>query len=69
MTQEEISDRLTEIEIMLTNQQKEIDDLSYMVQKQGKMLDALHKQNELLQNLLSQDIVKPQNEETPPPHY
>ena len=65
----EISQRLIAIEMTLDNQQKALDDLSEMVVKQGKIIDTLTAQNALLKSMLSQDIVKPQSEETPPPHY
>ena len=58
----EINQRLIDIEMTL-------DDLSEMVVKQGKIIDTLTAQNTLLKSMLSQDIVKPQSEETPPPHY
>lgn len=53
----------------LDNQQKALDDLSEVVVKQGKIIDTLLAQNSLLKSMLSQDIVKPLSEETPPPHY
>ena len=65
----EINQRLIDIEMTLDNQQKALDDLSEMVVKQGKIIDTLTAQNTLLKSMLSQDIVKPQCEETPPPHY
>ena len=65
----EINQRLIAIEMTLDNQQKALDDLSEMVVKQGKIIDTLTAQNALLKSVLSQDIVKPQSEETPPPHY
>ena len=65
----EINQRLIAIEMTLDNQQKALDDLSEMVVKQGKIIDTLTAQNALLKSMLSQDIVKPQSEETPPPHY
>ena len=65
----EINQRLLAIEMTLDNQQKALDDLSEMVVKQGKIIDNLMAQNTMLKNMLSQDIVKPQSEETPPPHY
>ena len=65
----EINQRLIAIEMTLDNQQKALDDLSEMVVKQGKIIDNLMAQNTMLTNMLSQDIVKPQSEETPPPHY
>ena len=69
MNEEQLNNRFMEIEIALDHQQKALDDLSDMVVKQGHMLDILQKQNQALQNLLNQDIVKPLSEETPPPHY
>lgn len=64
-----INQRLIAIEMTLDNQQKALDDLSEMVVKQGKIIDNLTAQNNMLKSMLSQDIVKPQSEETPPPHY
>lgn len=65
----EINQRLIAIEMTLDNQQKALDDLSEMVVKQGKIIDNLTAQNNMLKSMLPQDIVKPQSEETPPPHY
>jgi uncharacterized coiled-coil protein SlyX len=67
--EEEILNRLTDIEMALDNQQRAIDDLSEMLIKQGKIIEHLQKQNEWLKNNLNQDVVKPLDEETPPPHY
>ncbi len=65
----EIIERLMNIEMTLDNQQRAIDDLSEMLIKQGKFIDWLIKQNEWLKNNLGQDVVKPLEDETPPPHY
>ena len=67
--EEEILNLLTDIEMALDNQQRAIDDLSEMLIKQGKVIEHLQKQNEWLKNNLNQDVVKPLDEETPPPHY
>lgn len=69
MNETELQNRLIDIEMALDNQQKSIDDLSEMVIKQGKTIDYLLKQNEALKSAVNQDVVKPQSEETPPPHY
>lgn len=69
MNEDELHNRLIDIEMALDNEQKSIEDLSDMVVKQGKILDYLLKQNEALKSAISQDVVKPQSEETPPPHY
>lgn len=69
MEEQEIRNRLMDIEMTLDNQQRAIDDLSEMLIKQGKVIEHLQKQNEWLKNNLNQDVVKPLDEETPPPHY
>ncbi len=69
MIEQEISERLVNIEMALDNQQKAIDDLSEMLIKQGRIISHLQKQNEWLKNNINQDVVKPLAEETPPPHY
>lgn len=69
MNEQEIRSRLIDIEMTLDNQQRAIDDLSEMLIKQGKQIEHLQKQNEWLKNNISQDVVKPLDEETPPPHY
>lgn len=61
--------RLIDIEMSLDNQAKTIEDLSDMVIRQGKLIDHLLKQNQMLRDALSTDVVKPLSDETPPPHY
>lgn len=69
MNEIELQNRLIDIEMSLDNKQKAIEDLSEMVIKQGKLIDYLLKQNEVLKSTINQDVVKPQSEETAPPHY
>ena len=69
MQEDEIDTRLTDIEMTLAHQQKAVDELSEMVIRQGKILDYLQKQMEMLLATTEQDVVKPLSEETPPPHY
>lgn len=69
MTDKEIEERLIEIEIALANQEKMLDDLNDVVIKQGKIIDELVKQTRMIKDFLPQDLVKPLEEETPPPHY
>lgn len=69
MDDTELKNRLIDLEMAIDNQAREIDDLNDVVIKQGKLIDLLLKQQEYLKSILSTDIVKPQNEETPPPHY
>lgn len=62
-------DRFIDIEIALSEQQKMLDELNQVVIEQGRKIDVLSKQNQYLLKLLERDVVKPQSEETPPPHY
>ncbi|HCU59257.1 MAG TPA: slyX family protein [Alphaproteobacteria bacterium] len=64
-----IDERLINIELMLTEQQRMLDDLNEVIINQGKEIDALKKENALLKTLLERETVKPLSEETPPPHY
>lgn len=65
----EIEQRLIDIETAIANQDKIIDDLNQVVILQGKQIDNLLRQNQYLLSVLENDSVKPQSEETPPPHY
>ncbi|MBQ7659325.1 MAG: SlyX family protein [Alphaproteobacteria bacterium] len=64
-----IEERLTDIELAITEQQRMLDDLSEVIIFQGKQIDAIKKENALLKNLIERETVKPLSEETPPPHY
>lgn len=61
--------RLIDIEMALTENERQIEDLNQVIISQGKQIDRLLKQVQYLFSQLNQDTVKPQNEETPPPHY
>lgn len=65
----ELEERLINIEIALTTQERIIEDLNQIVIAQGKQLDLLQKQNKILLDRLENETVKPLSEETPPPHY
>lgn len=70
MREEDLEARLTAIEIMLTHQQKALEELSEMTVKQGKEIDFLVKQCAQFRDALADmEVVKPLSEETPPPHY
>lgn len=64
-----LEQRLIDIEINLSNQEKMLDELNSVVIEQGKTIDLLRRQNRLLFEALREGSVKPLNEETPPPHY
>lgn len=61
--------RFVNIEIALSEQQKMLDELNQVVIEQGHKIDILTRQNQYLLKVIERDIVKPQSEETPPPHY
>ena len=65
----ELNQRVEDLEIAVMQLQKELEDLSDVVIKQGKIIERLERQNVLLQSALETEIVKPLSEETPPPHY
>ena len=62
-------ERFVDIEISLSEQQKMLEELNLVVIDQGRKIDLLTKQNQYLLKLIERDVVKPQSEETPPPHY
>ena len=65
----ELEQRLIDIETAITNQDKIIEDLNQVVILQGKQIDHLLRQNQYLLTVLENNSIKPQSEETPPPHY
>ncbi len=75
MNKQKVSDmqsddeRFINIEMALANVEKMLDDLNQVIIEQGKMIEKLSLQNQYLMNLAENDAVKPQSEETPPPHY
>ena len=64
-----MEERLIEIESAIAIQEKTIDELNQVVIEQGRQIDRLIKQNLYLADLLKNETVKPQSEETPPPQY
>lgn len=69
MSEEDLEERLIAIESALAMQEKFVDELNQVVINQGKRIDYLVKQNKYLMDNISEDVVKPLEEETPPPHY
>lgn len=67
--EQDLEQRLIEIESALALNEKYIDDLNAVVIEQGKKIDYLIQQNKYLLAKLEEDVVKPLSEETPPPHY
>ncbi len=69
MNKEELEQRLITIETALACQEKNFDELNQVVIEQGRLIDKLLKQNMYIIENLTEDVVKPLSEETPPPHY
>ena len=64
-----MEDRLTNIEISLSEQERMLDDLNTEVLRLAKIVTTLEKQIEQLKAEREETLVKPLSEETPPPHY
>lgn len=67
-----MSDQLTDFEIQLTHQQRQVDELNELVYRQQQEIDALaielRQIKEQLQ-LAIPSLVSENGEEDPPPHY
>ncbi len=64
-----IEERIIDLEMIVTDQEKMINDLNDECVRMSKVIDALVKQNKILMEFLKESPVKPLSEETPPPHY
>lgn len=64
-----MENRIINIEMILTNMQKTIDELNEVVVKQSQQIDHLQKINAYILDSINQEVVKPLQEEVPPPHY
>ena len=63
--------RFIDIEMALSNLERVVEDLNEVIINQGKDIAFLQKQNHYLTEAVrnTQSTVKPEEEETPPPHY
>lgn len=68
---QDIEQRFINLEIALTNIERTVDDLNSVIIRQEKEIEHLKKQTKILIETIknSHNTVKPQEEETPPPHY
>ena len=60
---------IVDLQIRLTEQARQLDDLGQEVLRLSKLVSRLEKQYTALQDALQENLVKPLSEETPPPHY
>lgn len=64
-----MENRIINIEMILANMQKTIDELNEVVVQQSQQIDHLQKINAYILDSINQEVVKPLQEEVPPPHY
>ena len=64
-----IEERITDLEMFIAAQEKTIEELSQEVFRLSKLTDGLIKQVKTLTQAYQDSLVKPQSEETRPPHY
>jgi len=60
---------IVDLQIRLTEQERQLDDLNQEVLRLSKLVVRLEKQYTALQEAMQENLVKPLSEETPPPHY
>ena len=64
-----VEERITDLEMIVSLQEKTIDELSQEVFRLSKLTDKLMIQVKTLTQMYQDSLVKPQSEETRPPHY
>lgn len=64
-----LEERLIDLEICVTDQDRMLDELNAECVRMSKMIDVLMSQNKMLFEILKESPIKPLSEETPPPHY
>lgn len=67
-----MSDRIIDLEIQLTHQQKHLDELNELMYLQQQEIDSLASELRQIKDQLQialPSLVKEPEEETPPPHY
>lgn len=64
-----MENKIIDIEITLAHQQKMIDELNDVVIEQGKEIESLKVKARVLKETMSQQLMKNEEDETPPPHY
>lgn len=64
-----MDENLIDLQIQLTEQSRQLEDLSQEVIRLSKLVGKLEKQYTALQDSIAENLVKPLSEETRPPHY
>ena len=58
-----------DLQIRLTEQERQLEDLNQEVLRLSKLVTRLEKQYTALQDAIQENLVKPLSEANPPPHY
>lgn len=64
-----MDENLIDLQIQLTEQSRQLEDLNQEVIRLSKIVQRLEKQFTALQDSIQENLVKPLSEETRPPHY
>ena len=62
-------EKIIDLEILMTEYQRIIDDMNDEIIRQGKIITRLEKEVTALKQEIVENNVKPLSEETQPPHY
>lgn len=62
-------DKIVDLEIRLMEQEKQLEDVNQELIRMAKLLEQLTRDYRTLKETINLSPVKPQSEETPPPHY
>lgn len=68
----QLQERVTDLEVRLTHQDASIEELTRVILAQEKVIKQLREElSQIKRNLkdISDPLVRPEAEETPPPHY
>ncbi len=61
--------RVIDLEMIIANQDRTLDDLNTEIIRQGRIIEMLTTHVTQIQNRLTESAIRAQAEETPPPHY
>ena len=62
-------DQIADLQMRLMEQEKQLDDVNQELVRISKLLTQLMRDYKVLKETVELSPVKPQSEETPPPHY
>ena len=62
-------DQIADLQMRLMEQEKQLDEVNQELVRMNKLLEQLARDYKTLKETIDFSPVKPQSEETPPPHY